>query len=233
MSSLVKSTRCPRCASRGGDRSGNNLAIYSDGHEWCYACGYYKPANIVDRYLDKKTPVMRTDWFTPSNTFNEKGMKWLKQYGLTNLEVQENFFWDDAGYCVFNGVKFQNGRSFTGLGPKYKTKGSIKGNEVVFANTDNVVLLSSIVIVEDAISAIKVSRVCSAVAIHNAIIPLELLLRLSRAYKNLFIWLDKDKSKEMLGEANKASPYFDNVRVVFSELDPKCYNEVDIKEKLC
>jgi len=232
MSSLVKSTRCPRCASKGGDKSGNNLAIYSDGHEWCYACGFYKPANIVDKYIDRKNTPIRTDRFNPSNVFDVRGIKWLKQYGLSNQEIQDNFFWDDTGYCVFNGVMFHNGRNFNGVGPKYKTKGSIKGNEVIFRSSSER-LLSSCVIVEDAISAIKVSRVCDAVAIHNAVIPLELLIKLSRLYKNLFIWLDKDKSKEMLGEANKASPYFDSVRVVFSDLDPKCYNEVDIKEKLC
>ena len=237
MSSFVKTMRCPRCASRGGDRSGNNLAIYTDGHEWCYACGYYKPASIIDQYKARVATTKETNsnWFTASNLFDERGMKWLKQYGLTNSEVEDNFFWDERGYCVFNGIKFQNARNFTGQGPKYMTRGSVRGNEVIYEPRVQVseLLLSSCVVVEDAISAIKVSRVCSAVAIHNAVIPLELILRLSRRYKNLFIWLDKDKSKEMIGEAAKARPYFSNVRVVFSDQDPKCYNEVEIKEKLC
>ena len=236
MSNFVKNTRCPRCASRGGDRSGNNLAIYDDEHEWCYACNYYKPGSIIEAYKAKSAAPRPTtsNWFTPSNIFNEQGMKWLKSFGLTNKEIDDNFFWDNKGYCVFNADKFQNARNFTGIGPKYMTRGNVRGNEVIFEHRGMVSeLLLSCVIVEDAISAIKVSRVCSAVAIHNAVIPLELILKLSRTYKNLFIWLDKDKSKEMLSEATKARPYFSNVRVVFSDQDPKCYNDIEIKEKLC
>ena len=237
MSHYVSSTRCPRCAKNGGDKSGNNLAVYSDGHEWCYACGYLKPAAELDKFLESQRPKKEnTKWFTRSPHFNQQGISWLKSYGLTNDEIDTNYFWDETGYCVFNGGQYENARNFSGAGPKYITKGNVKGNEMLFVNvdtSDSELLLSSIVIVEDAISAIKIARVCSAMPIHNAVIPLEAILRLSRQYKNLFIWLDNDKSKEMLGEAEKAKPYFDKVKVVYSDKDPKCYTNQEIKEKLC
>jgi hypothetical protein len=237
MSKLLHTTRCPRCASRGADRKGNNLAVYDDGHEYCFACGYLKAATAADKYFAEKHKAVEENksFFTNCGVMNPTGMSWLKQYGLTNEEVQSNFFWDDRGYCVFEGGMFQNARNFKGQGAKYITKGKVKGNEVVFKSDIGATeerLLSSIVIVEDAISAIKVSRVCSAVAIHNAVIPIELILRLSKQFKNVFIWLDNDKSKEMIAEARKASPYFDSVKIVFSELDPKCYSANQIKEYL-
>lgn len=36
---------CPNCRASGKDRSGDNLANYSDGHGYCFACGYYAKAN--------------------------------------------------------------------------------------------------------------------------------------------------------------------------------------------
>jgi len=38
-SEFVKHEPCPQCQSR------NNLARYSDGHGWCFGCGYREPAN--------------------------------------------------------------------------------------------------------------------------------------------------------------------------------------------
>jgi len=233
MSKLLHTTRCPRCASRGGDRSGNNLAVYDDGHEYCYACGFVKKPSLVEQHKSKQdTPVdSKPNWFVKGD-MKPEGMAWLKHYGLTNKEVEDNYFWDDKGYCVFNGGTYQNGRNFNQSGAKYITKGTVKGNEALFVNVDNAELLSSCVIVEDAISAIKVSRVCSAVPLHNAVVPTELLLRLYKQFTTLYIWLDKDKAKEALIEAKKAKPYFDKVKVVWSDLDPKCYTEKEIKEYL-
>jgi len=33
---------CPACQSKGEDRSGDNLARYTDGHGYCHKCGYYE-----------------------------------------------------------------------------------------------------------------------------------------------------------------------------------------------
>ena len=41
MSTLIRKTECPKCASIGGDRSGDNLAVYDD-HVYCFKCGYHK-----------------------------------------------------------------------------------------------------------------------------------------------------------------------------------------------
>ena len=168
---------------------------------------------------------------------DSRGLTWLKKYGLTNKEIDDNFFWDDRGYCVFNTEGFQNARNFN-EGTKYVTRGVIKGNEHIFRSSrtgsspENDQLLSSIVITEDAISAIKVSRTCNAVAAHKATIGLELILRLSREFKHLIIWLDKDRASKVGLEATKAYPYFDSVRVVISDKDPKEYDDRVIASKI-
>lgn len=44
---------CPKCREKGGDNSGDNLARYSDGHAYCFACQFYQkadgsePVNVV------------------------------------------------------------------------------------------------------------------------------------------------------------------------------------------
>lgn len=44
-SKLIGREPCPECTSSGRDRSGDNLAIYDDGHKYCYACNYYEGSN--------------------------------------------------------------------------------------------------------------------------------------------------------------------------------------------
>ena len=49
---------CPQCRRNGGDRNGDNLARYSDGHGYCHACGYYETAQGGSGRMDRqKGPV--------------------------------------------------------------------------------------------------------------------------------------------------------------------------------
>ena len=51
---------CPQCRGQGRDTKGDNLAIYDDGHKYCFACGYWegdKPMHDI-----KPEPVYDEDW---------------------------------------------------------------------------------------------------------------------------------------------------------------------------
>ncbi len=37
---ILGRTRCPKCHSKGNDSSGDNLAVYKDGHTHCFSCNY-------------------------------------------------------------------------------------------------------------------------------------------------------------------------------------------------
>jgi twinkle protein len=39
-SKFIRAEQCPDCASRGRDTAKDNLAVYDDGHSYCFACGY-------------------------------------------------------------------------------------------------------------------------------------------------------------------------------------------------
>ena len=40
MGQFVRKDQCPACAKQGRDKSGNNLAVYSDDSVYCFSCGY-------------------------------------------------------------------------------------------------------------------------------------------------------------------------------------------------
>ena len=231
LSHFLYNERCPKCSRNGADKSGNNLAVYSDTHKYCFACGYIDKGDIIERYkvkLNTERVEKNVNFFNRSDFIDKEAIIYLKKYGLTDKEIYDNYFWDSSGYFVFDGGSYQNARNFTGLGAKYITRGVIRNNEPIMQNTQN----DTIIIVEDAISAIKVSRVLPSVPIHNSIIPLELILRLSKRFKKLFVWLDKDKNFSALKQAGNARLLFDEVRTIWTDLDPKCYSETEIKKYL-
>lgn len=62
---VVQKGRCPRCEKQGKDRSGDNFAIYSDGHGYCFSCGFYKTGNSYKNILAPEYKVL--------HRINEKG----------------------------------------------------------------------------------------------------------------------------------------------------------------
>ena len=46
MSKVIEREQCPACASHGRDNSQDNLAVYDDGHKYCFACEYYEGGNM-------------------------------------------------------------------------------------------------------------------------------------------------------------------------------------------
>lgn len=47
-SQVLYKKQCPLCAKQGRDNSGNNLAVYADGGEYCWACS--KAIKLSDTY---------------------------------------------------------------------------------------------------------------------------------------------------------------------------------------
>lgn len=66
-STVVSKERCPRCAAINKDLAGNNLAVYSDGHAWCFAdgCGYYRKGDSKEA---AETQAIQAD-FVPMKIF--------------------------------------------------------------------------------------------------------------------------------------------------------------------
>ena len=57
-STFVEHKPCPACRETGGDRAGDNLAVYSDGHGYCNACGHYQKGDTgVNNFIEEQMPM--------------------------------------------------------------------------------------------------------------------------------------------------------------------------------
>src|SRR5512139_1097391 len=81
-SSLLYKTRCPECAKKGKDRSGDNLGVYSDGHTYCYSCGSGNSGNCKDRLSHRQKEVKPIPDFPEdlSDKLSRKAENWLYKY---------------------------------------------------------------------------------------------------------------------------------------------------------
>lgn len=232
---LLHRTSCLKCREQGHDRAGDNLAIYSDGHEYCYKCGYIKSNKNYYRQRAITTKQFRREGFSWGFEIPRIPWKWLtERYGLTLQEILDNKIqWDEQKKLLIFPVYIDDdlvmyqGRYFgSGDYPKYITHGYVSSTyNIHWKDT----LDKTIVLVEDFISSIKVSRVLNSMPLFGSSIPTRRLRVLSQSFERLIIWLDKDKQHEYPSLLNKAGTYFDSCKCIFSSFDPKQYSEEEIK----
>ena len=107
------------------------------------------------------------------------------------------------------------------------------GREMTYFCNEGHPVAGGVVLVEDILSAIKVGRVTNAVALLFATIPRKLVQSLvERGYQTIYIWLDPDKAEYTARQLMRLRSFNYPVRRVYSPRDPKCYNEVAIREFL-
>lgn len=226
---------CPKCGSR------DNCATYPDGHEWCFGCGYYKHGNLsLESRVKSNTPEIPLQASVrpfPSDVttgISIIGLQWLRKYRITNDDIASHgIMWSDEQqqliFPCFNSDHRAIGwqaRNFNSVKPKYVTYGQMKFSPIATIIADTCVL------VEDVISAIRVSKVLPCVPICGSHVSGELLNSLRAHFKHLMVWLDRDKAGEAYKASNRATLMGFNSRVVVTKLDPKEYSENDIKEIL-
>ena len=237
---LLYHTVCPNCRQEGADRTGNNLAVYSDDHQWCYRCGYYVGANKITRYKNKDIQLTK-QVSLPHDvepSLPQFARDWLEQnYEFNNNTITNNkILWShDKQYLIFpyfiNGVlEGWQGRVFK---PEEKEKrkwfsqGSL--DEIIYTlGKDSPCLI----LTESIISAIKVSRFTQAMPIWGSNISTNKWARLSHLTNKVIIWLDPDKQKEAAQQAQTGRLFIDNVSVILSDKKPKDYTYNEIKDLL-
>lgn len=72
---MVIKAQCPRCAEAGRDTGKNNLAIYADGHVYCYACKYKAKSNTVTMSPPSNTTVVIPPNAVPAKGIPDRGIK--------------------------------------------------------------------------------------------------------------------------------------------------------------
>lgn len=237
--------RCPACAKLGNDRSGDNLAVYSDGHTYCFKCGFGSRSTKIKL---RNTETNRTDneLSLPHDVtagLPYEARLWLQQYELTRKDIiKHNILWspylsriifpifDNTGLIAWQGryVKTENDQNeFSKKVGKWYSQGEI--HEILHPIN---VTESKTVLVEDIVSAIKVGSITGATPLFGSTLSLKTILRLKTIVNSVVIWLDPDMRSKSVKYSNLCRLMGLEVRTVFSDKDPKEHTYVEIDKIL-
>lgn len=233
---------CPKCRSVGKDRRGDNLAVYEDGGQYCFSCGYYVAKEVTVESVKEKTngdgdrPPDAVGISLPGDSYVRLGpaaTAWLGKYKLTSEETQR-FLWSESTqkliYPVYGpyGLIMWSGREFS---ERPKTKYYTCGNPKTTFAILRPDLFPPLVLVEDAVSAIKVARVCAAMPLFgSSISKKQLIILRDHIYSGrLIFWLDRDKMKDSLKLMNQAKELGFDSSIISTDDDPKCLDTETIR----
>ena len=239
MSYFLSHHPCPKCG------SSDAYAEYDDGHFWCFSCRYFVPSKIrtikqIENALSQKQRFVKGELpYDFNNNVPKESYAWLKSYSLTNEEISNNNIgWSDTNsmlifpfYGENKDVLCWQGRYFPARNPKVFTSG-FPDSHILLHHCSSGSDLRRVVVVEDSISAIKVSRVCTATELLGSNLSTHKAVGLSKLFSHLILWLDNDKIKEMIKFKEKYGGLFDSIDIIITDKDPKYYNTNEIKEIL-
>ena len=211
---------CPRCRENGNDKSGDNLHRYPNGSAFCFSCRYMeKPTSW--KPLEPKAVVPPPDDLT--NLFPKENQDWLSQY-LKPHEIGDFFRYSPSlSRHVYRTEGYWEARS---VNPSVKPKVLSHGSKPFILHGEG----DPIVVVEDVVSAIKVSRVCTALPLFGSNFPGNWMVRLAKLHPaHVVIWLDNDKIFESREYSAKLRQLIPKCYSLNTHKDPKCYDEEDIK----
>lgn len=244
---LLRKERCPRCASNGKDTSADNLSVWSDGHVYCFACGYRrkrgKPqlANISN--AGSSSSVSHKEKKSRQNgmykSLPTKAKQYLVSQGLTEKEIAKYHFYYDSSdgsiICpIYNDkneevmkLKRYNWKDFDPKMPKYKCLG--KKPYIPLESHSGFCI-----VVEDMISAIKLTRLkLSIVPLFGTKLPKHAALTLAKKYDRMYVWLDRDKAVDAVRMSRRWNYFFkEGSKVIVTDYDPKQYTDDEIEEIL-
>jgi len=229
MSNFIKHIPCPNCGSR------DNCGEYDD-HFWCFGCRYFKPKDDINsvrkRYNERSSQKIEGDLSSLQLTSDipPKPLSWLLSYGLTLKEITDN----NISWCptqellvLINLGTYYQGRCFGNQKTKYLSKGT---KPLLFYG-----YADKLICVEDILSAIKIARLSPeycAMPILGSSLSEDSIQRLSGRFKEVIMWLDRDKAKDSVTISRDLRQRGFNSRSVITELDPKEYDENQLKKLL-
>lgn len=250
-SHFVRHEPCPICFSK------NNLGVYSDGHKWCFGCGYFESARLSVEQVKENLQAFQTqkknkNSNVPSialpadftHVIPSTPLTWLRSYDIEDrLILEKRIGWSEESqelifpvYDAYQNLLMWQGRGF-GDAPndghkttrKYNTKGLPEDIDCVHTGP-YLLNPNTVCVVEDFVSHLKVGEyVCPTLCLFGSSVSFKRLARLARRYKHLLIWLDYDKRRHATLAKLKANPYFHRVQVIVTEKDPKEYSVPELR----
>lgn len=241
MKAIVNSATCPKCGS--GHKS-KPFCLYENGW-YCFACGYTKAADRGYSIHNRRIDI--PDWPDATNNYEQFNLSvklWLTERGITADDVRNYNIYSKDDCILMIGCKdplFYQSRNV--LTREFDTKGQ-KSPTLLKGYRSEI-----LVIVEDYISAIRVSHNADVVCLWGTSCSIAYLYEWFKQYDEILVWLDNDvqkqtnsgqdaakeiinKSKKCIQNYNKKYGYSLNkkiIRNIVSDKDPKDYYDSEIK----
>ena len=228
-SQFIQHHPCTECGSK------DNLAEYTNSW-YCFGCKYYKKKTDLDSLRERVSKSLTNDRVGyPLNTkeiTSPRGLKWLLEYNITPEEIaQYNLCWSDPDLLVlYNSRDYWQGRVFSDVTTqKYKSWGQ---KPIIMYGTIGRAV--GVVLTEDIISAICVSRVPNIIAIPmlGTSCSRSLEKHLQKLDIFTYVWLDGDVKKKSIALKNKLKTLGLLTKSILTNKDPKMYTKEQIEEIL-
>lgn len=244
--------QCPRCARQGRDRHEDNLAVYPDGHTYCFSCGYSTPATesvaeMADRVFKGNTHNLKLGTISlPSDVckiYPEEAARWLIDCGLTPEDMLSPFIyyspmWNRIIFPIFDSIdklKGWQGRAIEDSQyPKWYTMKSFKPDEyqhIIGEELDDPDGIP-VVVVEDMVSQLRVSKIYPCLCLFGIAMSETMAASLAQAYEHVVIWLDDGATGHALEHAEMFAKYGAKSYVIWTNADPKYHTEAEIRAKV-
>ena len=237
MSKFLYHESCPNCGSK------DNLGVWDDGHKYCFGCRYHENGTIDLRKVfhpDLADPKKPHEFpYDAQEGMPPQALKWLLSCGITfQLQRKHGIMWSPSRQMVCWRIKGEKtkkqiawqGRCFV---PDAKTKYFIGGDVhddytiIPHSYTDETVVL-----VEDYLSAIRVSEHYPCMPLFGCVCGLNVLQELLGRFSSIIVWLDSDKLDNARKIALNASMIGLPNQVLYTPKDPKEYTDSEIKDFL-
>jgi Zn ribbon nucleic-acid-binding protein len=234
MARFVKHIACSRCGSSDAN------AIYDDDSTHCFSCGWHTGTKKLPYEIKSRSDKQHIDIPDDlSYDYSSEAITWAAQYHITVEElIKHNVRWSKKKQQLIFLYEEIDGKDIglvqaRNFGPwcqkRYTNSGDVNR---VFPCIKRASAGSSLVIVEDMMSAIKVGRQCSCMPLLGSSLPMNKLMIIYNNYKDVLVWLDHDKYRAGANIKEKLNLLGICADVVLTDLDPKCYHDGFITDVL-
>ena len=248
MARFLKHIGCDRCG------SSDAKAVYDDGSSFCFSCrkptgskvSPYVASSLRPDAEEEAKVVLPSD---VTQNYPEHAVAWCNKYDITVQQMLQNNMvyskWKDQLIFAFYGntgdLLAYQARNLNAVSKakRYYTCGDVNNLLPIYSCRHPLPdgqHHRRLVLVEDCLSAIKVSYVeglgASAMPLLGSGISRQKLSRLRHLYDRLTVFLDGDMYPKALQIAQQAQMLGFQANVVYSPLDPKEHDYSQLKELL-
>lgn len=246
MSEFLLHTSCPHCG------SSDARAVYLGGSSWCFSCHHYTRGEINANSFSTEKRSIKEVRHLPEDlgqAYGPEAIAWTSSYQIKTEELLRNdvyyserqrrlyFVWRDGEkrICAWQARNFISK-------PKYISSGSLeevypiytskKDDQRGISDVHGFSRTGTCVLTEDCLSAIKIARQSDAMPCLTSTLSPTKLNRLVRLYGAFLVWLDGNMFDKAQAMARQLQVLGANARAVYTPLDPKCYDDNFIYQRL-